>query len=51
MDIKSHRVLNFPLHPFLYHFVIQTTVGRKDPDNIKVDAIEILRYAQDDKKK
>ena len=30
-----------------YHFVIQTTVGRKNLDDIK-DVPEILRYALDD---
>ena len=33
-----------------YHFVIQTTIGRKNLDDIK-DVPEILRYALDDKKK
>ena len=31
-----------------YHFVIQTTVGRKNLDDIK-DVPEILRFALDDK--
>ena len=33
---------------YAFHFVIQTTVGRKNLDNIK-DALEILRYALDDR--
>ena len=33
-----------------YHFVIQTTIGRKNLDDIK-DETEILRFALDDKKK
>ena len=32
----------------IYHFVIQTTVGRKNLDDIK-DVPEILRYALDDR--
>ena len=31
-----------------YHFVIQTTIGRKNLDDIK-DETEILRFALDDK--
>ena len=31
-----------------YHIVIQTTVGRKNLDDIK-DVTEILRFALDDK--
>ena len=31
-----------------YYFVIQTTVGRKNLDDIK-DVLEILRFALDDK--
>ena len=33
-----------------YHFVIQTTIGRKNLDDI-MDVTEILRFALDDKKK